>query len=100
MSIVIGPLTATTIIAPGIAHLVTSPPSVLFAKTEFVRENLRDQRIREDEILATIRASGHALAESVQAIVLESTGDLSVIAASVPEKRVEQDRPMLQSLDR
>jgi len=127
--IVIGPLTAATIISPGIAlaeglvaltafvalqwvvsslairstrfaHLVTSPPSVLLAKDGFVREHLRDQRIREDEILATIRASGHASAESVQAVVLESTGDLSVVAAAVPEKPVEQDRPMVHSLDR
>lgn len=80
------------------ARIVTNSPRVLFADARFLRENIAHERIHEDEIIAKIREAGYATTDSVKAVVLESSGDLSVIAAAVPEKPVEEDPIVLGSL--
>ncbi len=73
------------------ARIVTSPPRVLFANGEFVTKNILAQRMHEDEIIAKIRAAGHASTDSVKAVILESTGDVSVIDATEPETPARED---------
>ncbi len=121
--IVIGPLIATTILSSTVtlvdglaaltafvalqwlvsylatrsavfARIVTSPPTVLFSDGAFLRENIAAQRVHEDEIVAHIRGAGHAGTDTVKAVVLESTGDLSVVASTVPEKPAESDEAL------
>lgn len=82
------------------AGLVTSPPTELFADGRFLQENIAVQRVHEDEILAQIRLAGHASMDSVKAVVLESTGDISVVNATVPEKPAVSDEALPGRLQR
>ncbi|MDP9379466.1 MAG: hypothetical protein M3Q29_04820 [Chloroflexota bacterium] len=82
------------------AGIVTAPPSLLFSDTGFVRKNVLAQRVHEDEIAAAIRAAGHATTDSVKAVVLESTGEISIIASSVPDNPVTADELVLGSVER
>ncbi len=77
------------------ARLVTTPPSVLFADERFLQKNINAERVHEDEIMSKIRVAGHASTASVKAVILESTGDIAVINAAVPEKPVQVDPAVL-----
>lgn len=60
--------------------LIKSQPSLLLFKGGMLDENLRRQRVTRDDIYAVLRTQGHARAEDVYAVILESDGSLSVIA--------------------
>jgi uncharacterized membrane protein YcaP (DUF421 family) len=81
--------------SPWFAGIVTTPPSVLFSESEFLRKNINSERVHEDEIMSKIRVAGHASTASVKAVILESTGDIAVINAAVPDKPVEVDPAVL-----
>jgi uncharacterized membrane protein YcaP (DUF421 family) len=59
--------------------VVKSEPRVLFYRGEFAREAMRDERITEGAILAAVRQARASDLDHVEAVVLESSGDLSVI---------------------
>ncbi|MBP1853462.1 DUF421 domain-containing protein [Rhizobium halophytocola] len=59
--------------------LVKSEPTVVFSKGAYVRSAMRKQRLTEGEILAAIRSSGHRREETVDAVILETDGSLSVL---------------------
>lgn len=56
-----------------------SEPRVLFYRGTFARDAMRDERISEDALLAAVRAARVEDLEVVEAVVLESSGDLSVL---------------------
>lgn len=60
-------------------RLVKSEPRVLFYRGTFAREAMRDERISEDAVVAAVRAARVEDLEGVEAVVLESSGDLSVL---------------------
>ncbi len=70
-------------------HLITNSPSELLSGSTLLEENLRRERLARDDVLAKIRQAGQPNLESVQAVVLETTGDISVIPSTVPEKPAE-----------
>lgn len=65
--------------------LVKSNPTLLFYKGEFIEKAMREQRVPKEEILAAIRGSGNGSLEAVEAVVLETNGNFSVIEKSKTE---------------
>lgn len=66
-------------------NLVKSEPTLLFYKGEFIRKAMREQRVPKTEILSAIRSSGNGSLEEIEAVVLETNGNFSVIEKSKAE---------------
>lgn len=64
----------------GFDRMVKSSPRVLFHAGGFERDAMRDERVTEDEIRSAVRQASVQGLEEVESVVLESSGDLSVIA--------------------
>jgi uncharacterized membrane protein YcaP (DUF421 family) len=62
-----------------IQHLVKAQPTLLLYKGKFMEEDMQRERITKEEILAAIRSQGIGNVHNVDAVVLETQGNLSVI---------------------
>jgi uncharacterized membrane protein YcaP (DUF421 family) len=62
-----------------VAAAVKSEPRLVFHRGRFARAAMRAERLTEGEILASIRASAVPRLEDVEAVILESNGDLVVV---------------------
>ena len=60
-------------------RLVKSQPRMIFYRGNFLDGAMRRERVTEDEIRAAIREHGSLSSDSVLAVVIETTGTLSVI---------------------
>tara|TARA_R110002020_G_C16130361_1_gene761082 strand:- start:196 stop:726 length:531 start_codon:yes stop_codon:yes gene_type:complete len=63
----------------GFKSLVTSQPAIVFYQGEFLDDEMKKQRLTREELYSACRLKGYANLDQVHLIVLESTGDLSVI---------------------
>lgn len=61
-------------------HLIKSEPRLLVLRGQLQESALQAERVTPDEVLASVRAAGHASLEDVTAVVLETDGSFSVIA--------------------
>lgn len=61
------------------SRVITSEATLLFHKGEFLRQNLEQERMRENDILAAARKEGIGSLEQVEAVILETDGTFSVI---------------------
>ncbi len=61
--------------------VLTSRPTMVLKDGQMLTDALRSQRLAETEVLQVIRGSGLGDVSAVAAVVLESDGSLSVIAA-------------------
>lgn len=61
--------------------VVTNSPRLLYYRGRFLREAMGEARIVEAELRSAVRKQKLGSMESVEAIVLESSGELSVITA-------------------
>lgn len=59
--------------------LVKSTPRLLYFRGEYHREAMRRERIEEGEIIQAIRSMGIGSMDQVEAVVLETNGNLSVL---------------------
>ena len=64
---------------PAFGGLVKSEPRLLYYRGQFLRDAMRKERITEGEVLAAVRAQGIAAIEEVEAVVLETASNLSVL---------------------
>lgn len=62
-----------------IQHLIKAQPALLLYKGQFMEKDMQRERITKEEILAAIRSQGIGNVEKVDAVVLETQGNLSVI---------------------
>jgi uncharacterized membrane protein YcaP (DUF421 family) len=62
-----------------IEEFINGVPTLLMFKGEFLRENMRKQRVTEEELRASIRVQGVGSLEAVHAIVMETDGAFSVV---------------------
>jgi uncharacterized membrane protein YcaP (DUF421 family) len=58
---------------------VKSEPRVVFHRGRFLRRAMRAERLTESEIVSAMRKASVASADEVEAVILESSGDLSVV---------------------
>ncbi|EKV32287.1 hypothetical protein C882_2364 [Caenispirillum salinarum AK4] len=62
-------------------HLVKAEPRLLLHRGAMLDQALLDERVAPEEVLAAIRASGQAEVADVTAVILETDGSFSVVAA-------------------
>ncbi len=65
--------------APWIKRVVDNQPLLLMAGEEVLEENLRRARITPDDLRAKLREANVLAKNQVRAVVLETTGDISVL---------------------
>ncbi len=75
-------LTWSTVRVPWLRRLVTSEPSLLFYRAEYLHGALRKARVTEEDVRAAVRGDGHGSLEDVEAVVLEADGSFSVVGKS------------------
>lgn len=64
------------------ANLVTGTPTLLYYQGQFLEHEMKKQRVRKAEMLAVAREKKLDNMDQVEAIVLETSGSLSVIKKS------------------
>lgn len=69
-------------------------PRLLFYQGQFLKRDMRAERVSELEVLAAIRASGHHRLEDVGGVVLETDATLSVL----PVHDSAEDRTTLEDV--
>lgn len=62
-----------------VRSIVKARPALLYHRGEFLRDQMRKERIAEEEIRAVVREAGYGSMESVQAVVLETDSELSIL---------------------
>ena len=70
-------------------RLVKSQPKLLYYRGQFLRREMRDERVTESEVVAAVREQGIPSLEKVEAVVLETAGTMSVLQ--------RQDNPAIDS---
>jgi len=68
-----------TVRSSKIDEWVTSDPSLLYFRGQFLQKTMREQRITHSQMLAVVRKNKIASLQDVEAIVLESTGIIAVV---------------------
>jgi uncharacterized membrane protein YcaP (DUF421 family) len=72
-----------------VKQVVKSEPTLLLLRGKPLREAMRRQRFTLDELQAAVRSANEATLDSVDAIVLETDGSLSIIKTSGETALVE-----------
>lgn len=62
-----------------ISQTVKSTPTILLWKGELLRDVCRAERVAEGEVRSAVRSQGLASLDAALAVVLEATGDMSVV---------------------
>lgn len=63
----------------GFRSLIADKPVIVFYKGDFLEAEMKKQRLTKEEVFNVCRLKGYSSLDYVYLIVLESTGDLSVI---------------------
>lgn len=64
---------------PAVQHLVDNEPLLLMDGAQMLRANMDEEGITEDELWAKLRAANVLDLRQVRAVVMETTGDISVL---------------------
>lgn len=72
-------------------QFTTTPPTLLYYNGEYLRKNMRKERIREDALLSAIRKKGFGTLNEVKAVVFETDGSFSVIQKSESDEDITYD---------
>lgn len=72
-------ITWLSVRSPAVRNLVKSEPALLVYKGEFLHGAMKQERVTEEEIRAAMRSQGISAVEEAEAVVLETTSDLSVV---------------------
>lgn len=59
--------------------LITSKPSLIFYKGEFNSKSMKKERITVEEVYSAARKKGFSTLNGIDIIILETTGDISII---------------------
>ncbi len=82
-----------------VKRLVDNPPTLLMENGQVLRRNLRSVRVTEDELRAKLRSQNVFSYEQVVAVVLERSGEVSVLKRSATENGF-LDKEMLKGVVR
>jgi uncharacterized membrane protein YcaP (DUF421 family) len=72
-------ITWLSVRSSAVRRLVKAEPTLLVHKGEFLHGAMKQERVTEEEIRAALRSQGIPAVDNVEAVVLETAGDLSVI---------------------
>ena len=76
-----------------ISDLLTNAPMLLMYEGKILYENLNKTNVGEDNLIAKLRESNALQMKEVRAVILESTGDMSVLHSSegtIPDRKIFQ----------
>lgn len=73
-------------------HYLNSKPRILFIEGKFIDENMKSNRITQDEVYSAIREQGQATSDQIFAVLIESNGNMSVIKSATESHREEITR--------
>jgi uncharacterized membrane protein YcaP (DUF421 family) len=74
-----------------IKQLITSQPTLIFYKGKMISKSMKRERITEEELFMKLRKKGISDMSKVDAIVLETTGELTIIKNIKNSSRVLLD---------
>lgn len=74
---------------PWFKSMVDNQPVLLMKGDTFLRDAMRQERVTEDDLWAKLRQAGVLDLSQVQAVVLETTGDVSVLTGTPGEESLE-----------
>ncbi|WP_248515187.1 DUF421 domain-containing protein [Salinarchaeum laminariae] len=77
---------------PWFERLVTNPPSLLYYRGEFLEDAMLEERLSEADLRSAVRKKQLGSFEDVEAIVLETGGDVSIVT-SVGDESALGDLP-------
>ena len=69
-------------------RLLTNRPKLLMEHGRFLEDAMRESRVSRDSLLEKLRENGVADLGEVRAVVLETTGDISVICGDTIDERL------------
>lgn len=75
----------------GLQHLIDNEPLLLMAGREVLHDNLRQGRVTMDDLRAKLREANVINLDQVRAVVMETTGDISVLHADPDGPELEPD---------
>ncbi|PRD57148.1 DUF421 domain-containing protein [Sphingobacterium gobiense] len=61
------------------SKLISSEPTLIFYRGDFLRTALKKERVTEAEVRSVLRSNGVASIEEVEAVVMESNGQFTVV---------------------
>lgn len=64
---------------PVVGRVVTNPPRLLYFRGEFLQDAMRTERVTESEVRTAARKNDYDSLDGVEAVVLESSGEFSVV---------------------
>ncbi|RNF39660.1 DUF421 domain-containing protein [Planococcus salinus] len=73
--------------------LIKSEPKLLYLEGRFLRKAMKEERIKEIEILQAMRSSGMGDTEKVKAVVLETDGSMSIISSEPKDALANVNSP-------
>jgi uncharacterized membrane protein YcaP (DUF421 family) len=74
-----------------VRRAVDNTPLLLMAGDEVVAENLREARMTRDDLRAKLREANVLHPDQIRAVVMESTGDVSVLHGSPDDPALDLD---------
>lgn len=80
-------ITWTSVRMRWVRRLVTGEPLMLLYQGQFLTASLRHARVTQDEVRSAIRSHGLSDVASVEAVVLETDGSLSVVKREAQSNR-------------
>ncbi len=83
---------------PSLGKMISNAPLLLMDGHTILHENLKYARIEEEQLIAKLREANVLNYEQVFAVVLESTGDISVLHASDQNKNERFDKKLLSGV--
>jgi uncharacterized membrane protein YcaP (DUF421 family) len=66
---------------PRFEQALTNDPTLVYFRGEFLRDEMRDQRLTENELRGAVRKENVGSMDDVEALVFESNGKVSVITS-------------------
>ncbi|PQJ32948.1 hypothetical protein BST92_13890 [Nonlabens arenilitoris] len=78
-------------VLPSIKKLTSNKPLLLMDGNQILNENLKHARIEKEQLIAKLREANVMSFDQVEAVVLESTGDISVLHRTEDEDSLHQD---------
>jgi uncharacterized membrane protein YcaP (DUF421 family) len=65
---------------PWVKQVVSGKPTMLFYRGQMQKDTMKKVRITEEDIMLSAREKGSANLEDIEVIVLETTGDITIIS--------------------
>lgn len=81
--------------SPFLSKIISNAPLLLMDGNKILHDNLKSARIEEEQLISKLRGANVLNYDQVFAVILESTGDISVMHASSSEKNERFDKILL-----